>query len=144
MFERGERRFFEIFLVKTLSLLYGSGTLVTVMDDTKEEKKIGVEEILEQMFDFSQYSEEEKNELIEKAADLITEAAFLRALDNAGEETQKAFEKLMEDGADSEEVANFVQENLPDFEHYLVEEIEIFRDLGMKTEKEEEDKENTE
>ena len=98
---------------------------------------LSIEEIIGQLFDFSGYTEEEKQKLIEEASDLILESALIRALDESGEATQKAFDELMSKNPSPEELSKFISDYLPDFEDYLSEELIKFREAGLKDEKEE-------
>ncbi len=101
---------------------------------TQDEKNtsLSIDEIIEQMFDFSGYSEEEKQKLIDEASDLILESALIRALDEAGETTQQAFDELMEKNPSPEELSNFISQYLPDFDNYLAEELMNFHKAGLE------------
>ncbi len=105
-------------------------------DDTKNENTLEVRDILEQLFDFSGYTEEEKEQLLDEASDLILETALLRALEAAGEETQEAFSKLMAENPSPEQLAEFIQTYLPDLEDYVAEEVQNFINIGNKTQEE--------
>ncbi len=104
---------------------------------TQEEKNtsLTIEEIIEQMFDFSGYSEEEKQKLIDEASDLILESALIRALGEAGETTQQAFDELMSKNPSPEELSKFIADYLPDFDDYLAEELINFHKAGLESEK---------
>ena len=105
--------------------------------NNEENTSLSIEEIIGQLFDFSGYTEEEKQKLIEEASDLILESALIRALDESGEATQKAFDELMSKNPSPEELSKFISDYLPDFEDYLSEELIKFREAGLKDEKEE-------
>lgn len=88
-----------------------------------------LEEMIREHIDFSEHTPEEQELLIVKTRDMLNEAALLRSLHDAGEETQKAFAELMEGESDRSLIQAFVQKSLPRFNEYIHEEIKIFKDL---------------
>ena len=98
------------------------------------EEQMTIEEILENIFDFSGYSEEEKKDLLARSADVILETALIRALDDASEEIQEEFNQMMEKNPEPEKITQFIQEKIPNFEAYVGEEIEKFKEEGEKAE----------
>jgi len=61
-----------------------------------EKNDITLDQVIEQSFDFSGLSEEEKNNLIGETSGMIMETALLRALNESGEEVQKKFNDFLE------------------------------------------------
>jgi len=106
------------------------------MDD---KKNFTIEELIENSFDFSTYSEEEKKKLIEESSNLILETALIRTLDEANEETQKKFQEFLETEPDAEAMAQFVEENFPNFGEKIVEEYQHFMETKKDGSKEEKD-----
>lgn len=84
--------------------------------------------IIESSFDFSTYSEEEKQTMIAETASMITEAALLRALTDVGEESQLAFQTMIENNPSEEDMALFIHEHFPNFQEILVAELQAFLD----------------
>ncbi|MCI5051462.1 MAG: hypothetical protein MRY57_04080 [Candidatus Pacebacteria bacterium] len=98
--------------------------------DTQQQPEYTLEQIIESMFDFSDYSEEEKQEVIEETTGMITEAALLRGLDQAGKSVQDAFNDFLETEPNEEQMMEFIQTNIPDFEKLIAEEISLFDKMG--------------
>lgn len=96
----------------------------------EQEKDYSLEEIIEQSFDFSESSEEEKKEIIADTSGMIMEASLLRSLDEAGQEVQDKFNDMIESEPDEEKMSLFIKENLPKFSDTVVDEIKIFRESG--------------
>jgi radical SAM superfamily enzyme with C-terminal helix-hairpin-helix motif len=96
----------------------------------QEQDNITLDQIIEQSFDFSGYSEEEKIRLIGETSGMIMETALLRALDKGGEELQKKFGDFIENEPSEEEMGIFINENIPNFPELIVEEVETFRSTG--------------
>lgn len=97
-----------------------------------EQKDYTLEEIIEQSFDFSSYSEQEKMKIITETAGMIMETALLRSLDEAGEEIQEKFNDFIEAEPSEEKMNIFITENLANFSEIVVDEIKIFQDLGKE------------
>lgn len=101
---------------------------MTVMNP--EEKTMTLEEILSEMYDFSEYSEEERLNMIGETSAMITEAALLRSLEGSDEMVQKQFEELMETDPNEDQVMEFVNAYMPNFQEILGEEIQIFHSMS--------------
>lgn len=95
----------------------------------EETKTYTLEEVVAAMYDFSEYSEKEKEIVIEETTSMITEAALLRSLDDAPEEIQNAFSDLLATEPDDIQVMEFIQKNIPEFETYISQEVEIFANM---------------
>ena len=96
----------------------------------EQEQDFTLDQIIEQSFDFSDYSESEKEELIAETAGMILETSLLRALDDAGEEMQETFTKFIEDEPNEEKMTSFIQENFPKFGDIVIDEIKNFKEMG--------------
>ncbi len=107
----------------------------------EQEQEYTLEQIIEQSFDFSDYSEEEKNEVIAETSGMIMEASLLRSLDEAGKEMQDKFNDFIESEPDEEAMSAFIGENLPNFPEVIVDEIKIFQDMGKEETNEEKESE---
>ncbi len=99
-----------------------------------------LEQIIEESFDFSDYSEDEKTKLIAETSSMIMEVSLLRALDSAPEEIQDKFEALLKTEPSEEEMADFIKENFPNFADIVVEEIRNFQKLSAEKQAEAEAK----
>ncbi|WP_298286865.1 hypothetical protein [uncultured Lutibacter sp.] len=95
-----------------------------------KEQDYNLEEIIEQSFDFSDYSVEEKRELIEETSGMIMESSLLRALEEAGEELQEKFGDFIELDPDGDLMAMFIEKNIPNFPNIVIDEIRIFKEMG--------------
>ena len=100
------------------------------------EKNYTLEDVIEKMFDFTDYSDEEKNEVIAETVGMITESALLRGLDAAGEPVQNAFNTLIESEPDAETVESFIKINIPNFQALIEEEVKVFAEMGEEEIKE--------
>lgn len=98
-----------------------------------EQKNYTLAEVIEGSFDFSDYSAEEKESVIEETTGMIMESTMLRLLDESGEELQEKFGALIETNPTEEQMTTFVTENFPTFNEVLVDEIKIFKSMGEET-----------
>lgn len=85
-----------------------------------------IDQIIEASFDFSKYPEEEKQKVIAETSSMIMEASLLRALTDASEETQNAFQTLIEGDTTEKDMGAFIQKHFPNFQEIVVSEIEVF------------------
>lgn len=92
----------------------------------QEQKDYTLEQIIEQSFDFSSYSEKEKEEKIAETSGLIMETALLRALDEAGTETQNAFNDFLEKDLSDDDFMEFITQHVPNFSDIMLDEIKLF------------------
>lgn len=97
-----------------------------------ETKTYTLEEIVEAMYDFSEYSEREKETVIEETVSMITEAALFRSLDESSEEIQNAFNDFLESEPNDFQMMEFIQKNIPEFETYIAQEVEIFANIDTE------------
>jgi hypothetical protein len=104
--------------------------------DTTEQAQYSLEQIIETMYDFSDYSPEEKEMVVDETVSMITEAALMRGLDQSSESVQDAFNEFIETHPNEVQMIDFIEKNIPNFQALVVEEISIFDTLGT-------DKENT-
>ncbi|MDD3694002.1 MAG: hypothetical protein PHC89_01245 [Candidatus Pacebacteria bacterium] len=95
---------------------------------------LNIREALESFYDFSDYSSEDKERLLDESTDMIMEASLIRSLDRAGEATQEKFDALMETDPDADTVAKFIEENIPFFGEVLQEEFTIFQNIDKEAE----------
>lgn len=94
-----------------------------------------LEEVIESMFDLSDYSAEEKESVIDETISMITEAALMRGLADASESVQDDFNDLLETEPNEEQLMEFIKKNIPNFEKLVAEEISIFDAMGDSEEK---------
>ena len=100
----------------------------------KQEQDYTLDQIIEQSFDFSDYSETEKQEMIAETSGMIMEVSLLRSLDEGGEDLQNKFGEFIESEPDEEKMTKFIQENITNFGDIVVEEIKNFQESGKKSE----------
>ena len=93
-------------------------------------KTYTLENVIESMYDFTDYSAQEKQSVIEETTAMITEAALLQSLDAADEQVQTLFNDLLDSEPDDGQIMDFIQKNIPDFEDYITKELKIFASLG--------------
>ena len=96
----------------------------------KDEQNYTLDQVIENSFDFSDYSEEEKAQVITDTSSMIMEATILRSLDEAGEEMQKKFGTFIETEPNENAMSDFIAENFPKFGETIVDEIKIFKAMG--------------
>jgi len=94
-----------------------------------DKKTYTLEQVIESMYDFTDYSPEEKETVIEETSAMITEAALLQGLEAANENIQTSFNDLLDAEPDDGQIMDFIQKNIPDFEEYIAKELEIFASL---------------
>lgn len=94
------------------------------------EKKYTLTEILEAMYPEADYENEERQSLINETSTMITEAAMLRGLEQAGEEAQNAFAVLMEHEPTEQSMDIFVATYIPNFSELVIEELQTFKKMG--------------
>lgn len=85
-----------------------------------------IDQVIENAFDFSGYSEEEKKQMVAETSSMIMEAALLRSLTDASEETQGAFQKMIKEEPDEQRMASFIADHFPHFEEIVASEIHTF------------------
>ena len=100
--------------------------------DTQTEQEYTLQDIIEASFDFSNYSEEDKNAVIEESAAMIMEATLLRSVGELGDEVGEKFSNFMDTNPTQEAMMQFVSENLPNFNQILAEEIQFFQNIGSQ------------
>ena len=91
-----------------------------------------LEQIIESMYDFAEYSDQEKEAVITETTAMITEAALLQSLDAADEHIQTSFNDLLDTEPDDAQIMAFIQKNIPDFEDYITKELKIFASLEQE------------
>jgi hypothetical protein len=89
-------------------------------------------DLIEEHFDFSEYSEQEKQHILLDTSGLIMEAALLRALHEGGVTVQEQFDDFMETEPDDESLNEYISKNLPHFDTYIIEEIQAMKDFDAK------------
>ena len=99
-----------------------------------KEQEFTLEQVIEQSFDFTDYSEQEKTDLIAETSGMIMESSLLRALDEGGEALQNLFNDFIETEPDDEKMTLFIQENIQNFGEIVVDEIKVFQELGKPDE----------
>ncbi len=96
------------------------------------EKDFTLEQIIEDSFDFSEYSPEEKTKTIAETIALVMETSLLKAIDDAGEEIQEKFNTFIETEPDEEQMTTFIGENLPKFGEVVIGEIKALQEMGKE------------
>jgi Na+-transporting NADH:ubiquinone oxidoreductase subunit NqrC len=91
--------------------------------ETDKNKERPLVDIVSEILDTQDYSEQERIEAVEKTTAMLAEAALIRSLDSSNEETQKAFQALIEKNPTDDQLQEFIQEQLPQFNQMLGEEI---------------------
>ena len=87
-------------------------------------------DIIEQSFDFSGVSDEQKEQSIQEASGLIMETAITRALAEGEEPLHIGFNALMETNPDPQQVLDFLRNNVPSFQDLIIEEIQTLLSLS--------------
>jgi hypothetical protein len=98
------------------------------MDNTQPTYTL--EQVIESMFDFTDYSAEEKESVLAETTSMLTEAALLRGLEQSGESVQNDFNKLLETEPNEDQMMDFIANNIPNFEALIAEEVTIFDQMG--------------
>ena len=93
----------------------------------EKEQQFTLDQIIEQSFDFTGASDEEKERIIAETSSMIMETALLRALEESDEETQDEFNTFLEGEPDEEAMSQFISEHFPHFSQFVLEEIEEFQ-----------------
>jgi len=106
------------------------------------EQEKTLEQLVAVAFDFSEYTEKEKEEVIGDISEMIMKGTLLRALDEAGESSREKFNALLETEPSAEEMSLFIKENLPNFQALAIEEIKIFQDAEEYLESDEKESED--
>lgn len=101
-----------------------------------KEQDYTLDQIIEQSFDFSPYSESEKAEMIAETSGIIMETSLLRALDESGEKVQEKFNIFIETEPDEDAMTAFINEHLVNFSDIVLDEIKNFQALGLDTDTE--------
>lgn len=96
----------------------------------KDEQDYTLDDIISAMYSNEEFSPEERETLIGETAAMISEAALLRGLDEAGEEAQDAFNTLMESEPNPEEMDVFIQKYIPNYSELIIEELQLFQEMG--------------
>jgi len=107
-----------------------------------ETQQYTLEEIITDFYSDVDMSDAERSLVVGEVIGMITESAILRSLEQSDESVQNAFTTLMEQEPTEETIDNFIQNNIPNFEKIVFEEIMTFKEIGKEAEAEAE-KENT-
>ena len=91
-----------------------------------EQEPYTIDQIIEKSFDFSTYSEEEKQKTITETASMIMEASLLRSLTDSDEVTQNGFQEMIESEPSEEEMQKYITTHFPKFQETVLEELEMF------------------
>lgn len=91
-----------------------------------------LEKSLEELFHFSDMSEDEKLILLSDIGNLIIESAILRFLAESDESMGEHFARMLEAYADKENLHILLSETFPAFGLILEEEAEAFREDARK------------
>lgn len=102
--------------------------LDNIMENT--EKNYTLMEILEAMYPEADYGAEERQDLINETSTMITEAAMVRGLEQAGEDAQNAFAILMDHEPTEQSMDIFIKTYIPNFSELVIEELQIFQKMG--------------
>jgi hypothetical protein len=86
-------------------------------------------DVIEEHFDFSEYSEQEKQQTLLDVSGLIMEAALLRALHEGGDTIQQQFDDFMETDPNDEALNEYISKHVPHFDTYIIEEIQAMKDF---------------
>jgi gas vesicle protein len=78
-------------------------------------------------FGIQDMSEEEQGQLLEQITHVLEIRVFNRAYDSCPEDKKSDLDALVEEG-DSQKVANYLQENLPDMALYFQEELQAMKE----------------
>lgn len=92
----------------------------------EQEQQLTIDQLIEAAFDFSDYTEEQKKELINETSSMIMEASLIRSLTEAGEETQNIFQTFIVSNPSEDDMAQFIEQHLPSFQSIVLEELDIF------------------
>jgi len=80
-------------------------------------------DIVAEILEIQDYTDEERKEAIDKTTAMLAEAALIRSLEVADATVQEAFAKLIEENPTDDRLQEFIQESLPQFNEKLGEEI---------------------
>ena len=97
----------------------------------EQEQQFTLEQIIETMFDFSEYSEADKQQTISDTAGMVMEAALLKSLGEGGEQVQADFDTFMDTEPDDMQMNEYIQTKIPDFQKYVIEELEALKKAGQ-------------
>lgn len=103
----------------------------------EQEQQLTLEQLIEKVFDFSGYSEEDKRATISETAGMVMESALLRALGEGGDQVQADFDTFMDTEPDDEKMNEYIQTKVPDFQNFVIEEIKALKQAGEDFGKEE-------
>ena len=93
--------------------------------DTQKQENYSLHQVIEQSFDFSNYSAEEKQAAIDETAGMIMEATLLRALEIAGDDAADKFGTFVESEPTEEAMSTYIAENFPNFGELILSLIHI-------------------
>lgn len=102
--------------------------------DTTEKKTL--EEIIREQFDLSGLDAEKQKEVIGQTAEMITETALLRTIEESSDESKKAFDVFMDTNPEPEDMFQFLKINMPAFEKILSEEMQLFATMDLDKQEE--------
>lgn len=87
-----------------------------------------IDQVIADSFDFSAYSDQEREDVIDEISSMIMEASLLRSLTDASDEVQDSFQAFIDSEPNEEAMANFIKQYFPQFEDVVVDEISTFLD----------------
>ena len=92
----------------------------------EDQESYSLYDILREWYSEEEFSEEERETLINETAAMVSEMALLKSINEAGEAAQNAFNELMEKNPDPKEVEAFIDCYLPSYHSTLAQELENF------------------
>jgi hypothetical protein len=96
--------------------------------DTKQTYTL--DQIIEEFFDLTEYTEEQKETVIAETGDIIMEGTILKLLNKSDESTQNKFADFIETNPSDDQMTKFISDNFPNFQEMLIEEVNILKSLG--------------
>jgi stage III sporulation protein SpoIIIAA len=85
-----------------------------------------IDQVIADSFDFSAYSDQERESVIDEISSMIMEASLLRSLTDASDEVQDSFQTFIESEPNEEAMVDFIKQHFPEFEDVVVDEISTF------------------
>lgn len=95
----------------------------------QQEKTLTLHGIIAEMFDFSEYNEEDKNAIIDETASMVMESTLLKILSGSDETAQEAFDAFIQTEPNEDQMISYIQDNFQNFEEVLADELKVLKTM---------------
>lgn len=87
-----------------------------------------IQQQLAEELGISKFPHDKQEELLVKMTEVLLKRIFIETMDNLGDQAKVEYEKLVEGGAQPEQVEEFLKTNIPNYESLIQKVISSFKE----------------